>query len=435
MSKKGNLSKGIQKMAKYTVILALILISGKVAIAQTEIRTAEELAAIGANKNSLEGSYILLNDIMVDNWIPVGGIDGSNENGFTGVFDGNGHTVTINGFNLELDNTRVGLFGLVGGKGIVKNLRVAGKVNYTCGQKFLYIGGIAGINSGMITACVSSIDLTCNYAKAPTVKKAKSQFGYEFGQFGGGFAGINLGVIIHCYSTGSIHVFQGQAAGIACVNGRPIKGSIGVSVGPGGGGIAVSSGAIPMLKGGVAYCYSTAAVSSVVDNTGRGLRIISGGAGGIVASNRLETAAMNNCVALNRWLEAKGNTNSKASPFPIYGSAGLTIAKSQFHYREDILTRRYNASGVELEPEKISPKCAVALSTTQEESWWRLPDGLTKKEQQTVLGFPFGENEAAPWKWNEKLKRPVLYWETDMPEEGRPFPPALENTEISRRVN
>ena len=408
----------MNRTSKCTVMFALMFVFGVVAMAQTEIRTVEELVAVGASQNSMEGSYILMNDIVVDNWIPIGGIDGNDGNGFAGIFDGNGHTVTINSF--DLDNTCVGLFGLIGEKGTVKKLRVTGSISYTGGQKILYIGGIAGFNNGTIACCVSSIDLTCNYVKAQTEKKVKHQFGYENGQFGGGIAGINLGVIVHCYSTGSIRVLQGQAAGIAAGNGKPVRGGIGVSVGPGGGGVSVNPGAIPLYKSGVAYCYSLASVSSAVDNTGRKVStFILGGASGIVATNRLETAVMNNCVSLNQLLEVKGDMKPKATPFPIFGAAGLAHENSQFYYREDMVIRQYDAQDVALKPTKISPKCAVAFSSTQEESWWRMPDGLTTKEQRQVLGFPFGEDEVSPWKWNDQLKRPVLYWENDLSEEAK----------------
>jgi hypothetical protein len=411
--------KRMNRIFKWTIMPVLLFVFGATAMAQTEIRTAKELAAIGADNNSLEKSYLLMNDITVDNWTPIGDIDSEGRNSFNGIFDGNGHTVTINGFNAEPDNTRVGLFGLTGAKGVVKNLHVAGKVNYTGGQKFLYIGGIVGFNSGLITCCVSSINLTSNHVKAEGKKEAKHQFGYEVGQFGGGIAGINLGTIIHCYSTGLIQVLQGQAAGIAAGNGKPIAGSISISIGSGGGGISASPGAIPQERGEIAYCYSTASVLSSVDVNKSVLNVVSGGACGIVAINRIETARMHHCVSLNRLLEARGYVYKKipeASPFPVFGSAGLTHQNSQFYYCENIVTSRYDDRNIKQKPSKMSPKCAVPLLTVQEESWWCMPDGLTKKEQQKVLGFPFGDDETSPWKWSGILKRPILYWETSTPE-------------------
>ena len=83
----------------------------------------------------------------------------------------------------------------------------------------------------------------------------------------------------------------------------------------------------------------------------------------------------------------------------------------QFYYCEEIPIRRYVNDKL-LETKKLSPKRAVSLSATQEESWWRLPDGLDKKEQRYIPGFPFGTDDTAPWQWDAQRKRPVLYWET-----------------------
>jgi hypothetical protein len=133
------------------------------AYGQTQITTAEELAALNDSETTLTGNYILMNDLTLDNWIPVGGLDDRNDKGFSGTFDGNGHTITVTGFRNSFDNTKIGLFGAVGEKGIVKNLCVTGNVDYTCHLKFLYIGGIAGINYGLVTCCAAKISLKVNY--------------------------------------------------------------------------------------------------------------------------------------------------------------------------------------------------------------------------------------------------------------------------------
>ena len=187
-----------------TALLAAVIGS---AMGQTEIRTAEELAAIGTDKESLSGSYILMNDLTLDGWMPIGWMNKEGETGFSGSFDGNGHTITINSFCPETDNRSVGLSGVVDGKGEIKNLHITGKPTYTDGQAFLYIGGIAGMNKGKVTCCVSSAELTCEYVKTELrKKKQKALPGYEGGQYGGCIAGINNGEIRHCYSTGRIVV-------------------------------------------------------------------------------------------------------------------------------------------------------------------------------------------------------------------------------------
>ena len=128
-----------------------------------------------------------------------------------------------------------------------------------------------------------------------------------------------------------------------------------------------------------------------------------------------ESAELYHCVALNRELEARGDSKpfALASPFPaaVMGLTGVEHPSFQFYYFDGIPVRRYVNDKL-LKPKKLSPKHAVPLSTTQEESWWRLPDGLDEKEQRYVPGFPFGTDDMAPWQWDEQRKRPVLYWKT-----------------------
>ena len=98
-----------------------------------------------------------------DQWVPIGALDDSdvyldyntNELGYLGVFDGNGHTVSGLYYN-DTDsmweyavNDYIGLFGVVGRKdddcGIVRNLTVAGSVTADD-----YVGGVAGVLYGTV---------------------------------------------------------------------------------------------------------------------------------------------------------------------------------------------------------------------------------------------------------------------------------------------
>ena len=173
---------------------------------------------------------------------------------------------------------------------------------------------------------------------------------------------------------------------------------------------------IPLTKKSIAFCYSTASVFGTANNKGGGLKIfVVGAANGLVSLMRSESAELYHCVALNREIEARGDSKpfALASPFPaaVMGLTGVEHPSFQFYYFDGIPVRRYVNDKL-LKPKKLSPKHAVPLSTTQEESWWRLPDGLDEKEQRYVPGFPFGTDDMAPWQWDEQRKRPVLYWET-----------------------
>lgn len=404
-------------MKRIFILTALFAAVIGSATGQTEIRTAEELVAIGTDRETLSGSYILMNDLTLDDWVPIGRMDKDGETAFDGTLDGNGHTITINGFSTDTDNTAcVGLFGLIGEKGVVKNLRITGKLTYTDKLDILYIGAFAGVNKGTITCCVSSVDLTCEYIKSDAKTKTERLFVYEKGQFGGCVAGINYGNISHCYSDGTIRVAQGQAAGIAAGNGKGVKGGFGISVGSGGVGVGFTPGKIPLTKKSIAFCYSTASVFGTASNKGGGLKIpVVGAANGLVSILRSESSVVYHCVALNKELEAWGESKAfaQASPFPqaILGITGVEAPIFQFYYCEEIPIRRYVNDKL-LETKKLSPKRAVSLSATQEESWWRLPDGADKDMKQKMIGFPFGTDDTAPWQWDEQRKRPVLYWET-----------------------
>lgn len=404
-------------MKRIVILTALLVAVIGSAMGQTEIRTAEELAAIGTDRETLSGSYILMNDLTLNDWVPIGRMDHGGETPFDGMLDGNGHTITINGFSTDTDNTAcVGLFGLIGEKGVVKSLRITGKLTYTDKLDILYIGAFAGVNMGLITCCVSSVDLTCEYVKSGAKTKTKRLFVYEKGQFGGCVAGINYGNISHCYSDGAIRVAQGRAAGIAAGNGKGVKGGLGISVGSGGMSMSATQGKIPLTKKSIAFCYSTASVFGTANNKGGGLKIfVVGAANGLVSILRSESSVVYHCVALNKELEARGDGKAfaQASPFPqaILGITGVEAPIFQFYYCEEIPIRRYVNDKL-LETKKLSPKRAVSLSATQEESWWRLPDGFDKKEQRYIPGFPFGTDDTAPWQWDVQRKRPVLYWET-----------------------
>ena len=404
-------------MKRIFILTALFAAVIGSATGQTEIRTAEELAAIGTDVETLSGSYILMNDLTLDDWVPIGRMDHDGETPFDGILDGNGHTITINGFSTDTDNTAcVGLFGLIGEKGVVKSLRITGKLTYTDKLDILYIGAFAGVNMGLITCCVSSVDLTCEYIKSGAKTKTKRLFVYEKGQFGGCVAGINYGNISHCYSDGAIRVTQGRAAGIAAGNGEGVKGSFGISVGNRGMSMSASPGNLPIVTKCISYCYSTASVFGTASNKGGGLKIpVVGAANGLVSILRSESSVVYHCVALNKELEAWGESKAfaQASPFPqaILGITGVEAPIFQFYYCEEIPIRRYVNDKL-LETKKLSPKRAVSLSTTQEESWWRLPDGADKNMKQKMIAFPFGTDDTAPWQWDEQRKRPVLYWET-----------------------
>lgn len=147
------------------------------------IGTAEEFAAMDAS-----GSYTLTADIIVT--APYA-------NEFTGTFDGNGHTVTL---DIEGNSANVGLFRKLGGGATVKNVTVAGQVTATGKNN---VGGIAGNADGNVT-----IENCKNTASIKGSKAVGGILGYS--EPGSGFVTISS-----CANMGSVSGTRKQVGGIA----------------------------------------------------------------------------------------------------------------------------------------------------------------------------------------------------------------------------
>ena len=158
--------------------------SGGVALALAEgtVSSAEAFAAMDAS-----GSYTLTEDITVTE--PYA-------NEFTGTFDGNGHTVTL---NITANTNYVGLFSKLAGGAVVKNVITAGSIS----GKVNNVGGIAGTADGNVT-----IENCKNTASIKGGKGAGGILGYS--EPGSGFVTISS-----CANMGSVSGTRKQVGGIA----------------------------------------------------------------------------------------------------------------------------------------------------------------------------------------------------------------------------
>lgn len=183
------------------------------------IGTAEAFAEMDAS-----GSYTLTKDIIVTE--PYA-------SDFSGTFDGNGHTVTL---NITASTANVGLFKTLSGGAVVRNVITAGSISST--EK--YVGGIAGFANtysgdviienckntatvqggngvggifGYCSGSAHSVTIT-GCANTGTISGARNS---------GGICGNLEGthVIRNCYNTGGISVSK---SGIAGILGRGSKG-------------------------------------------------------------------------------------------------------------------------------------------------------------------------------------------------------------------
>ena len=168
------------------------------------IATAEDLAALASSVNT--GSthtlewFRLTADIEVSDWTPIGR-DSSHT--FAGIFDGDGHTVTIE--NVDTANgmtTCFGLFGFVSG-GTVMNTTAEGSIAVsTDSASYLYAGGIAGrldsngeAQPGRILNCVNRAEISMI-----------TSYAYPYTYAGGIVGQVNakFSVLMNCYNAGAV---------------------------------------------------------------------------------------------------------------------------------------------------------------------------------------------------------------------------------------
>ena len=168
------------------------------------------------NGNTYEGKTVyLLTDVVTSgasehvDFTPAG--DGTHQ--FKGIFDGQGHTLSMQYIDGYYDYS-----GFIGyNAGTIKNLKVLNQYMYAskyagaiCGynsglieqcysnanimdddsDNTLYVGGIAGNNTGIIRKCLSMTDISI-----PTSRAATNC---------GGIAGQNSGEILSCRNIGSV---------------------------------------------------------------------------------------------------------------------------------------------------------------------------------------------------------------------------------------
>lgn len=146
------------------------------------IGTAEAFAEMDAS-----GSYTLTKDIIVTE--PYA-------SDFSGTFDGNGHTVTL---NITASTANVGLFSKLADGAVVKNVITAGSIS----GKVNNVGGIAGTADGNVT-----IENCKNTASIKGGKGAGGILGYS--EPGSGFVTISS-----CANMGSVSGTRKQVGGIA----------------------------------------------------------------------------------------------------------------------------------------------------------------------------------------------------------------------------
>lgn len=237
------------------------------------IKTAAQLAYLAASVNDgnrykgkrfrLEAD-IVLNDTAdwknwgttppANDWVPIGwanrNILDNSKQGFSGVFDGNGHTVA--GVYVGFCNYK-GLFGVLQ-SGTVKNLGVVDSYIYCEGG---YSAGVCGGNfKGTIENCYNTgtVDGSDNGASNNI----------------GGVCGYSTGTITGCYNTGTVTGGSASIGGVCGYNSKEVDQGVitdcyntgAISDGSNVGGVCGYSDGV------IARCYNTAAVTGDTRNIG-----------------------------------------------------------------------------------------------------------------------------------------------------------------------
>jgi len=162
-------------------------------IKYTEISTAEEMI----NLSGKVDNYKLVADIDVSaiSWTPI--------EAFSGTLDGNNHKII--GLNMSGYKTDAGLFSVL--KGSVENLTLS-NVNINTTGESSSIGAICGTNEGTIKNV--SVD---------------GAFNCPYSIYLGGVAGVNKGIINNCVNNATITAYDcvGGIVGLCSNNSKSVK--------------------------------------------------------------------------------------------------------------------------------------------------------------------------------------------------------------------
>lgn len=252
------------------------------------IGTAEAFAAMEP-----DGNYQLTADITVT--APYGN-DITGFTGFTGTFDGNGHTVTL---DITASTANVGLFSKLAGGAVVKNVITAGSVTVDHTNKKSYVGGIAGYANAYENPILIE---NCKNTAAISGYKA---VGGILGQ------GTNTnGITIYsCANTGTIAGANTQIGGIAgsitatatiesCYNTGDVNGFSNVAgiVGSGSSGTSLQ----------VKNCYTTGQIGIIEGSSNLSYGLVGGGKNKCSVAN---SYALEN-TASSKALVPKANSSS-----------------------------------------------------------------------------------------------------------------------------
>jgi hypothetical protein len=247
---------------------------------------------------------------------------------FTGVFDGNGHTISKLTINAPTQDFTA-LIGYVNTAGQIKNLGVV-DVNIT--GRYM-VSGLVGYNAGTLTVCyatgtVTGINDYVGGLVGWNISSITSCYatGSVSGDWDiGGLAGYNYGTISNCYAAGSATASSYTVGGLVGYNGYDSTHSGTILNSHATGNVIASFDAAGGLVGyntdssKISNCYATGAVSGANK------------VGGLVGDND-SNVAISNC-------HATGEVNGTGTD---YYSVGGLVGENYY----GIISRCYATGGV-----------------------------------------------------------------------------------------
>ena len=213
------------------------------------ISTPADMNNIGAHPNDWGSHFVMVNDINLADYTGTEfSIIGSYSDPFTGVFDGNDHTIS-NFTYTATDTGYIGLFSYIDGANLlIKDLHLTNPT-VVYGWNRGYVGSLVGIvGFGTITGC------------SVTDANVSGDSG------AGGLVGENRGTISNSYATGSVSGYNSTGGLVGsnrdgtisnCYAAGSIAGDIGT-----GGLVGVNE-----YHGTISNCYAT---GNVLGNAGTG---------------------------------------------------------------------------------------------------------------------------------------------------------------------
>ena len=252
------------------------------------INTAAQLVKFAGSLNDkidYTDKYVKLgSDIAVSgDWSPIGG----SEYLFNGSFDGDGHSITglalgtkEKAYELDKENLYIGLFGVLGPKSIVKNVKVD-VAFYTHYAATAYVAGIAGVMQGSTTSGNFTGAVIDNCSVSGIISHAAD----KGNQFVGGIVGMQYkGAIINSSSTinASGVVKAGDLVEVGGLVGLNNRGLVANSKADcviygsgnrenGNEGMAVVSGLVACNAGALVNCYASGDISTEEHSTYAGM--------------------------------------------------------------------------------------------------------------------------------------------------------------------